>query len=379
MEINISYKDILTEELKWNLESPPKNLTISDDKEIKIIGWVISEDKSKSPKKIIISDDSGTSKHDVKISRPDVINAKIKDKKRDDRCGFNFSHQIKGDTCSIGFEVNKKNIWAAVLTCVKSSLIATKNKWLFIDNDKNRSLDQFKGEINPSHEWFYQWEKYMSETTSFLSKNASHMLLIAPSKEEVFPEEYPWKRNGKTLIEHLLERHSEKILWPLEALKQNKYYSYDPAESHWTDYGANIAFSLFLAKIGIDLDVLFKITYKVETIRGDLGDKLVPPISSTRLITVQDDNIEIYDNKKINHGNIKIYTNKAPIINEHLMVFGGSSSNYFLSLAAKIFERVTFLHSTGSVDKELYLEMKPNHVLLQTNQRFLITPPPPFF
>lgn len=370
--------------LRWFLDTIKFDTDKLQQGETIIEGWIIG-DENHATDSIIIEKNNQTLEFPFNVSRPDVVNKFYPTDNETDgyrphlKCGFRVSIDFSQETFKLGVRINHKKYWAANIKPKKPDTLIGATGWIFLDNDTNESVPQFLGEKKVSENWIRDWNNYFISTSEYLNGFCKFTFLLAPSKEEVLQEEYPYIRTKETLAEKLILNFGDHITWPTAKLKDQKYLCYDMAETHWTDHGANIALSNCLADMEEPRLSDINATYDVVSIRGDLGDKVTPAVRSVRLKTVMSNSAALTsDNKIVNHGNIKIFKNSAPSSNKKLLIFGGSSANFMLPHAANLFGEVMFVHSTGSVDKSIVEKLSPDFVILQTNQRFIATPPKPF-
>ncbi|WP_148661762.1 hypothetical protein [Pseudomonas putida] len=369
-------------EFQWYLDSI-KMLAVNQDRTRFVLeGWVLgSQDVAIDT--LSIRDGRGVVNIPLSVSRRDVLrkhsvgggpNVIVQP-----YCGFRSEIDISGHEFEIGVVVSGIFQAAACIKFVPPNVVIGSTGWIFLDKDTNGSVAQYRGLKQVGNDWDARWKNYFSAIDLYFNGGCKYIFLLAPSKEEVMREEYPFERGGRTLVDRFLSGYGATIAWPLKELREQKYLSYDAAETHWTDHGANIAFSKALRMLGEEKLSKATSNYEVVSIRGDLGDRLTPPVRSVRLKTLPSLGCELVeDNKIINHGNVKRYTNACAENTSTLLIFGGSSANNFLAHAANIFSQVVFVHTTGAVDKNMVERYKPDLVILQTNQRFIITPPSPF-
>lgn len=381
---NVKYSVIKNDDfiLDWFLDSV-RLLAVNKEK-IKIIieGWVLGNENHEV-NALYVKDGDHLHQVDLNVSRRDVLKKHSKANSASDLvhpyCGFNSALDVRGASLELGVVLGGEFINCARLDFIAPGVIISDSGWIFLDKDTNGSVEQFQGVRRVSSNWEDCWSAYFSEVGCYLSERCRYTFLLAPSKEEVLSEHYPFVRGKRTLVDRWLESHASYVTWPLDELRNERYLCYDAAETHWTDHGANLALSRALDAMGEGELSAIRPQYEVITIRGDLGDKVSPVIKSVRLKTLPASHAAlIEDNGIVNHGNIKLFKNLSAVANKKLLIFGGSSSNYLLAHAANIFADVMFVHTTGGVDKSIVESFAPDFVVLQTNQRFIVTPPSPF-
>ena len=367
---------------RWYLDAI-KLIAVNDERaKFFLEGWILGDDEV-AISTLSIRDAKGLSSMPLTVSRRDVLRkhnvSSTQDASVKPYCGFKGEVEISGYFFEIGVVVNNEFLTAASLMFVLPSVVIGNTGWVFLDKDTNGSVAQYRGLKQAGGDWGARWKQYFSDIGSYLSGRCKFAFLLAPSKEEVMREEYPFARGNNTLLDRFLSAHGELVTWPLEELRAQRYLSYDAAETHWSDHGANLALSKAFSKMGEEDLAGTASQYEVVSIRGDLGDRLTPAVRSVRLKTIPcPGSTLVDDNKIVNHGNVKRYINTRAKSNAAVLIFGGSSANNFLVHASNIFASVIFVHTTGSVDKEIVALYEPDFVILQTNQRFIVSPPSPF-
>jgi len=131
-----------------------------------------------------------------------------------------------------------------------------KNGYLFLDNDTNKSVDQFTGTALLEDLHLTKWLNFLAQVED-LSKDCDFQwnLMIAPSKEYVCEHLYPYSKSCITPLEQLEQKIQDiyKISYVdcLSSLSRDWNLSYSMLDTHWSDYGAYIAAKLLGQKNGI--------------------------------------------------------------------------------------------------------------------------------
>lgn len=252
--------------------------------------------------------------------------------------------------------------------------------WLFLANDTNASIDQFTGKKLLSDDETQRWRHFSAELGP-LQRKRPLLFLIANSKEKARPEFYPYEKAEITpteQVESLLSENGVDYCNPVAAMRATPD-SYYPSDTHWSGRGANLAFVACMRYFGYsdDFDALF--AFEPREVVGDLGSKMDPPVksSSTTAVFRQDSGVFCrFSNHFMGTGNITIYENPRPIHTRTLVIFGGSSSGAggFARMFAHVFRRVVAVNLPGSYVHEIVDKEAADHVILQTNERYLTTP-----
>jgi hypothetical protein len=378
-----SFKDQIN---TWFLDSPINSTSYTSNSSIQIKGWVLSKNSEDSVF-LILENDELRVRHEVSLPRPDVIEEVLGQEITSDRflnCGFDFGFPSLSGTIVISFEINGaiNSVRTISINQASNVLVGIRN-WLFLDNDSNRSVDQYCGELSISEDELDRWHQYLKSTHSMISDIESQwVLIIAPSKEYVVPQYFPYKRGENSTADQLLaecEKFNAPVLYPLEILNSESELTYTKGDTHWTDYGALIACNEIVRFFGIETLEASQIPYFQITKRlGDLGIKLNPPQYHTEFVAnfSSKGSILSFDNGIHNHGRIWIFENCSAKLKSTAVIFGGSSSNNMAQWLSLFFSRLVFVHTAGGIDESVLLQEKPDYVIAQTNARFTITAPP---
>lgn len=245
---------------------------------------------------------------------------------------------------------------------------------LFLGGDSNDSIGQFvedrqqsSGSINDWSATFNQFNRWKN---AFNLDNLS--LLIAPAKEEVLREYYPFPRAKRTVVDDFRERFRDQdIIFPIWELWERRHLSYSTTDTHWTDFGATAVAMKVLRNWAIsdaDLPQTFTIKQRI----GDLGSKVHPHASSFDTCFLPEvKTCKVFDNGINNQGCIRVFHNAHAPRNESLVIFGDSFGTNLAEAFTAIFQRVIYTYQPAGLDPELVRLVKPKHILLQITQRFL--------
>ncbi|WP_333972419.1 alginate O-acetyltransferase AlgX-related protein [Alteromonas mediterranea] len=380
----------LSDSFLWCLDRPIDNLRFDykdlDNFCLEFSGWLVNH-KNVSGELVILHGDR-VDKLTRNEPRIDVENKIVqKNEKLEERQHYGFNHAIKlvSGKFTIAL-ISESTLTPLYKGHIKGAfeVIKGEDNWLFLDNDTNKSVDQFKGKVKLSKHIKKAWLEYMEDFQS-ISKthNLTSVFLVAPSKEYVLRDKYPIKKLKNTPLEQI-----EKIAPPefnllslTDTLKQSPQNTFRVCDTHWNSHGAMLASIGLCANLGISrksLEELFsKDSYTKKEVGGDLGNKLFPPRTHLEEILANFNyrNHLVYDNGLPNFGrSIFIYKRDA-LIDEPLLIFGSSSSYSMFNYLSRVFSKTVFFHTAGSVDLEVLEQLKPKYMVAQTNARFLVKSP----
>lgn len=320
--------------------------------------------------------------------RPDVIKA-ILASNADDHpqlvCGFRRSVTLSSPEFCFGVSVNGLD-YPLVYGQIKGAfkVLQGLEGWLFLDNDTNNSVEQYTGKLLLGRDQKLAWQHYFSGANKLAhSLNIPYAMLMAPSKEAVYSQFYPYNKAKITPIEQLMRLLPENfpLVYPVEELANSEHRSFRVTDSHWSIHGAALASFLVAEKLGIPKDS-FNTIFRNDTFYGkvnigDLGNKVFPPASHSEdlLANYSYRNKVVYDNLLANFGRCIVLANSQACINGTLLIFGSSSAYSMFNYLSRIFSLVIMIHSAGNIDVELANEIQPDFILLQTNARFVVRAP----
>lgn len=315
------------------------------------------------------------------------------------RCGFIAYLKEAPQAFELGVKLDGETVWLCDVQLTESTLGAgTENKraemqvirgtggWLFLDNDTNRSVDQYTGRLQLDDAGLERWQAYLDGCVAIAADiSAPHALVIAASKEQVLPEHYPHQKGERTVHEQVLalcrEEHRVLDTVQLLAARPDKEACFIKTDTHWTDRGALAASLALLARLGLEVqvaqDCLAKDVYYTMPFAGDLGCKLTPPVSEATEFLQAPPAVHgsAFDNHLPNIGRVLIFDEGEALWPHKLLVFGASSSYPMLKYLKRLFRRVVFIHSAGHVDLAVVQHERPDFLVMQTTARFMIEAP----
>jgi len=371
---------------QWHLDYPRSGTALSQQVErLKIQGWVTSCNGEQIQ---VVADSSyGSVSYELSERRCDVIRKILGQDPAlvDIMCGFNFELDDWRGGITLGFRI-AGTVYRILTIKIVSTIKVEEGVegWLFLGNDSNRSIDQYTGNLVLNNTDLHAWENYFKKIHDLANELAFQWLFVlAPAKEFVYPEYYPYERGALLAVDQFLDKFSqnEKILWPITALRNAKEQSYWKGDTHWTDYGASIVNNEISNFFSFSLSDETKVKYTILQRAGDLGGKFSPkrifPVATADFFSVRER--IVFDNGVHNHGCIRVYEQPDFPEDRSCIVFGDSFSANLVPWIVLQFKRLVFVHSASAFDQELIKFEQPTHVILQTNSRFIIIPPNSLF
>lgn len=246
--------------------------------------------------------------------------------------------------------------------------------YLFLNNDRNKTLLQLTGKVKLNEVQIGKWRKYFEKLETY----NNIIFTIAPSKERVLKKYLPLKIQC-SFVQQLMEipRSKSLLVDPVEVLTSHENV-YSKTDTHWNYYGGFLALQESLKKFDIELpEEPFEFFSSLRN--GDLGSKFSPNrLSETKYVTVKDFDLKEcleFSNYMSQDGLLAIYRNSKAKIRKKLILFGDSFSRYWYPFLVYLFESVIFVRTAGSIITQLVDEFSPDYIFVERAERFLYEPP----
>ncbi|MBB5212301.1 hypothetical protein [Microbulbifer hydrolyticus] len=375
---------------RWCLDFPKTGQAFEEpellEKGLNFQGWVLPQEGCEAKPYFRLG--AHTRYLPLEATRTDVIERVLKEPVENNpkvRCGFQENIPVNSSCGFFGFEVDGARIDVVKVEVLGSlRIIEGREGWLFLDNDSNQSVDQYKGNLLLGKLELREWSTYLDN----LRKNAQalslrHALLIAPAKEMVLSDFYPHKKGKTSPVEQVLAltRPEHHVVHPVAELESSEFRTFRMCDTHWTSKGAMLGLLAVLRELGLDpveAAAVFEADKYKETMHsGDLGSKVFPSQSAKELVLTGAHYrkwVE-YDNFLPNMGRVIVIRNTGAPYPAKCMIFGSSSSYSFFDYISRVFSEVIFIHSAGSIDFDVVAAEKPDYLIAQTNGRFVVRPP----
>jgi hypothetical protein len=264
-----------------------------------------------------------------------------------------------------------------------------KDGWLFLDNDTNEVLKQHAGEVRFSEGDLGQWQSTLESRVSRLAeRRIPYFFLVAPNKESIYSDELPDdvvsvpERPIHQLLHHLeRERSPATVIYPERELIEAKrrWPVYPKADTHWSAIGAFIAYRKLIDELSavvpttiVRLEDLIFLEWMTV---GDLGEKLHPPVESTRLeARPKERNGRLLEDNGIRNVGRVLRFERPDLDACKCLLFGDSFAWGLLGFLMESFRDFVFVHR-NTVDYGLVDAERPDVVIGQSVERFMISVP----
>ncbi|MFG6449716.1 glycosyltransferase [Roseateles sp. BYS180W] len=409
---------------RWAFDCPSPSTERSPSNTLEIQAWALppQADANTVEKLELWLKPTGSAQVALKVpfnrDRPDVIQRVLQAQAPGHallRCGVGVHLPLAGGHWDVGFALAGQCFWVASwelpdsaqqatepstteqpelstappvkpAAAATSKVIVGQEGWLFLDNDTNRSVDQFTGQLKLDAAGLKQWRDYLAQAAALCASGRPRCaLVIAPSKEFVLPHLYPHTRGAVTTVDQVLGLPGPRPVTvdggAVLRAQPDPRLGFMQTDTHWSNRGAMWTVLATLEALGLDAQAaqahFAQDRYAAHKIAGDLGSKLNPPqIAATDFLCGTDpEKLTVFDNLLPNIGRVQIFESPGALWPQKLLVFGASSSYPMLRYWHRLFARCVFVHSAAHVDPALLDIEQADVLVLQSNGRFLIEPP----
>lgn len=349
-------------------------------------GWVLVNEPALT--KVYLQQADSRTDIPLDRNRPDVIKAILQHNPENHpllSCGFRLNIPLIHNEFILGITIEGTD---HPLICGQVQgvfhVLHGKEGWLFLDNDTNKSVEQFTGKLLLERAERNNWKGYFKGLQQLAETLKIPLtMLMAPSKESVFQQFYPYARAKTTASEQLAELLPKgfPFVYPVAELAASSTRTFRVTDTHWSVHGACLATQLSAVSLGLnaaDVASVFNTdAFYSKQMVGDLGNKVFPPARHAEdvLSSFSYRKQVVYDNQLPNFGRVIVARYAEALHDGHLLILGSSSAYSMLDYACRLFSCVTLIHTAGNVDTELVKQLKPDFLLTQTNARFIVRAP----
>ena len=295
--------------------------------------------------------------------------------------GWKFEFNNLAEVSNFVLHMNNSAYRAQVSSKRIIGVLQGKDGWLFLDNDTNKSVEQFCGRCLMSNEVLDEWREYLRcarELSGFI-------LFVPPSKESVFPQFYPYTKGSYRPIDQLKELVNEGdfakgFFYPCDILAEDSS-NYSKTETHYTYKGAKLCFEKIAEKyFDVDIEKIKLKSFQFESRDniGDLGSKL-SPIRTSKFIFLRNSKRQdylVYSNGIENTGRVEYYKNNTNCLSDKkLIIFGDSFSYCITPYFYNYFREILVCRTVGTVHMDIVEKFRPDYIISEMTERFIIRAP----
>lgn len=260
-----------------------------------------------------------------------------------------------------------------------SKTLIGREGWLYLQNDANRAVDQYLGNFPLSDSAREMWVRYFSGVRELQGHLGFQFVQVfAPSKETVYEQYYPHfgLRTQERPIDTVISLAGDvPICFPWAALqpRPDGFDTYDKGDTHWNSLGAAIAGAEAMKLLGREVTDPYAHDYYWKVRPGDLDSKLEEyPVGKQLYARFLEPEIS-FDSELVNRGRLIVLRNPdAP--GGTLVIFGDSFGNRMQLMLRDSFRRIVYVHG-HSIESEILRIEKPDYVLAEMAERFVVNPP----
>lgn len=264
-----------------------------------------------------------------------------------------------------------------------------KDGFLFLDNDSNGVVSQHTGKSLLSEQSSAQWRETFTLRAQKLAEVGLRLyFMVPPDNHAICPEKLPDSVVPADVRPvHQIKAIADSIdnvtfVYPLAEIQAEarNQLMVCTTDSHWSHAAAFVAYRALMAELARarpDIRILdwVDITFDERDFLGDLGSKLSPQITGRTVYgkVTTPRSKQVSDNKVVNRGNIVVYEQPDASLPSAVM-FRDSYGLWLSPFLAQSFRRLVVIASPV-YEHDYVLEEKPDFVLMELSERFLIRPP----
>lgn len=266
--------------------------------------------------------------------------------------------------------------------------------WLFLGRGNNLVLAQYRGEVELPEDWIDVWADAVTVRQEGAAAIGADLVgFVVPDKLTVmrsaFPEDLPDGARPPAAL--LAARADLGLLYPVEALRSVPGGAFLRADTHLRYEGTLALARQLCGAVGVDLPAhLDAEPAQRRLISGDLGSRFDPAVVEVQSIP---GDLGIAELVESNHpeisavgghvGTRQVLRSPSAPDPRTVVVFGDSyafCAPYFPGLAwflAQVFREVHFLWAPFGWDPGYLDEVRPDVVVCECAERFVVRPPLP--
>jgi SAM-dependent methyltransferase len=269
--------------------------------------------------------------------------------------------------------------------------IAGADGFLFVNRGSNSTLRQFRGLAQLSAEALAEWEEAVDlRASGAASLGAALALLIVPDKLAAVPRPFsePLPTSGPRPVQQLREALPGSFLYPAEGLRaaaEGGEVAYR-TDSHLSLHGARVVYAAAMEGLGFAPEPAALAAEPREVFRSSaLGRSFSPPLYDVQEVMDPSPRAAVESNETevgLHRGIVRVSRNPDAPLRRKLVVIGDSycfpwRSGQLGCLLERSFAETHFLWTAMGWDRAYLEAVRPDCILLESAERFLIRPPEP--
>lgn len=274
----------------------------------------------------------------------------------------------------------RKMVWERQSELAESDgkVIAGRNERLFLHYDMNQVIPQHTGEILLSDTEVENWCNILRNRTEYCRNlGLPYSKIFAPDTHAVHKGDIPLLDgiSAKRPVLQILDAYDgDNLHYPLKEMQEASVHGEvcHVTDSHWSPYGAYIAYRVLMENMPVDTDVLSDadIVLRDHRLVGDLGAKFTPPRAGrTTLVEIKRSHSEkIWNNGVTNRGHMSFWRGRKRALPSALLLTDSYGWKFQKFLAESVSD--LFVVHSPLLEKEAIERFKPDFVVSLQAERF---------
>jgi hypothetical protein len=262
---------------------------------------------------------------------------------------------------------------------VQNDVLIGLNQHLFLAGGAHKTLEFAVGKIEPPASSYRAFEKNIrSRIDITAARGIPYLHVISPEKHSVLVEAIPFPisvRLGERYVANAPSA-ANSILYPFELFRQHRDHCFLRTDTHPSDYGIIILTAEIIKRlVGLDCSeeasrMLSSLSVE-QTIEGDLGSKVQPPIKVTEKYLSSYWKAFFFSNKlPTNNGVCDIWISPGAVTDKRLLIFGDSVGRAIARVGSRFFREIVFLRTPFFHD-DLIDQLRPDLMISENVERYL--------
>jgi hypothetical protein len=261
-----------------------------------------------------------------------------------------------------------------------NQVIKGKNGWLYLGNNYNNSLNNaFGNDAFTAQENKTIINNLKNIKTYLDTKDIPFYFIIAPDKNQIYPEYLPFQLDKKEtkatkLIKQIKDQTTINCFSLHNSLMANKQNSelYYKTDSHWNSYGAYVGYTEIMKEINRNN------TFKIESIDDYIITKMANFNGDLSRMLLSDKKVDQITFKRKKELDIEVINYSVPIKHYKnskgkgkLMIYKDSFTNALTPFLNNTFNEVMYVRDIN-LNTKLIESFKPDMIILEKIERNII-------
>ena len=256
-------------------------------------------------------------------------------------------------------------------------VMAGRSGRLFLHHDMNSVMAQHSGELLLSDQDIQTWTSTLeARSKACTDLGLRYEMIFAPDTHAVYREDIPLLDDVKAPrpIQQIMAAYQgDNLNYPLAEMRAARKFGEvcQETDSHWSAFGAFVAYRAVIQRLGMNLPVPQEGEYKLQDkdLVGDLGLKFDPPRSGrTTEVSIPQHSRKVWNNAVNNRGHMSLWMGKKRHLPKALLLTDSYGWKFQIFLAQS-FSDLFVVHSP-IFETEAIERFKPDVVISLLAERF---------